>query len=126
MDHPSNNTYASPVLYPWGVAGLVAWMVYTGVSRLFFFRGPWDWFQCGFYIVVGLGLLKLHQWARVGTIAVLVLRACLAGVVLVKGLRYRGPVFLLPSLTQLLLCALIVCYLLMPKIGMAFHAKPKA
>jgi hypothetical protein len=126
MDHPSNNTHASPVPYPWGVAGLVAWMVYTGVALLFFFRGPWYWFQCGFYIVVGIGLLKLHQWARVATIAVVVLRICLAGVVLVKGFRHRGPVVLSPSPIQLLLGALIVCYLLMPKIGMAFHAKPEA
>lgn len=83
-------------------------------------RGPWILALCGFYVAVGIGLLKLRPWARVTTIAVSILDVGLLGVALLNGLLQVRLAFLLAYLTRLPLYALVVWYLLKPEIRLAF------
>ena len=101
---------ASALLPPGGVR-------FRGIGTI---RGPWILAFCGFYIGVGIGLLRLRPWARVTTIAVAILDVGLLGVALVNGLLQLRLAFLLAYLLRLPLYALVVWYLLKPEIRLAF------
>jgi hypothetical protein len=99
-------------------------MTFTAVSRLLYFRGQtvFFWFWTAFYLVVGIGLVKLYQWARVATIVAAIVNICLLAWTLVHGVHFSRPIFLLPVLVRLLLYAFVAFHLLTPKIALAFNA----
>jgi hypothetical protein len=101
---------ASALLLPGGV-------LFRGIGTI---RGPWILAFCGFYIGVGIGLLKLYQWARVTTIAVTILDVGLLGIALLNGAVRLRLAFLFAYLLRLPIYAVIVWYLLKPEIRLAF------
>jgi hypothetical protein len=102
---------ATAVLLPGGVR-------FRGIGTI---RGPWILAFCGFYVGVGIGLLKLRRWARVTAIAITILDVGLLGVALVNGLLKLRLAFLLAYLLRLPLYGLVVWYLLRPEIRLAFE-----
>ena len=109
--YPSNSTR------PAEITGIAILMFCVGVWRLFSVREPLGLVSCGFYIVVGIGLLKLYQWARVVTIAVAFLNFGLFGMALIRQSR------LIPYFTALLgflFCGLIVAYLFTSAVRLVF------
>jgi hypothetical protein len=83
-------------------------------------REPWLLVLCGLYIAVGIGLLKLSQWARLATITGAILGVGLLGVALVSGLLEVRLIFLFANLLRLPINALIVWYLLKPEVRCVF------
>ena len=61
-------------------------------------RGPWILAFCGFYVGVGIGLLKLRQWARMTTIVIAIVDVVLFGIALMNGLLRVRFEFLLVQL----------------------------
>jgi hypothetical protein len=96
---------------PYEITGIAILMFCAGVWRLFSVRGPRGWGICVFYIVVGIGLLKLYQWARVVTIAVAFLDFALSETALVHGFGQFHPILVLTALIEFLFYAFIVAYL---------------
>jgi hypothetical protein len=75
----------------------------------------------GFYVIVGIGLLKLYQWARVVTIAIAFLDFGLYGTFLY--FIVYGKFRLIPFFTDLvgsLLCFYIVAYLSSSTVRLVF------
>jgi hypothetical protein len=92
-------------------------MFCVGVSRLFSVREPLGLVSCGFYIVVGIGLLKLYQWVRVVTIAVAFLNFGLFGMAMFRQSRL---ITMLATLLGFLLCGYIVAYLFTSAVRLVF------
>jgi hypothetical protein len=90
---------------------------YRGIGTL---RGPWVLGLSIFYIVLGVGLLKRCEWARLTTIAVEVVGVGFLGVALLHGLLQLRPIFVVANLTRLPISAWIISYLLKPEIRVAF------
>jgi hypothetical protein len=109
--YPSNSTR------PYEITFIAILMLCGGVRNLFHFRGPWGWVGCGVCIVLGIGLLKLYQWARVVTIAVAFLEFGAYGIALLWQSR------LIPFFTVLLgflLYGYIVAYLSTSAVRLVF------
>jgi hypothetical protein len=90
---------------------------YRGIGTI---RGPWVWALSGLYIVVGIGLLRRSQWARLATIVDSILVVGFLGVALLNGLLQMRPIFLFAYLLRLPVSALIICYLLKPEVNQVF------
>jgi hypothetical protein len=90
---------------------------YRGVGTV---RGPWILAFCAFFIVVGIGLLKMSQWARVTTIVIVTLDLALQGVALANGALQERPIFLAVFLLRIPIYGLLLWYLLTPAIRFAF------
>lgn len=114
--HPSN----SPFPYPIGVACIAGLMFYGAAMRLLSLWSPWGLIVCGLYILVGIGLLKMYQWARVVTIVSAILDAANYGFVLVRGFWYWHLMFSINVFSMFLLYVMIVCYLLSSNTKLAF------
>jgi hypothetical protein len=102
---------------PFQITIIAILMFCAGVRGLFRVRGPWGYVACGFCIVVGIGLLKLYQWARVVTIAIAFLEFGYYGMLLPRQSH------LIPSFTVVLaflFYAFIVAYLFTPAIRQVF------
>lgn len=112
----SNSTYP----YPIGIAGIAGLMLYQGVMRLLFLRSAWGLAFCGLFIVLGIGLLKTYQWARVVTIVFSILDVGNFGVALLMGFRYWHLMISLNVLSKVLFYIIIICYLLSSGIRLAF------
>jgi hypothetical protein len=95
-------------------------MFCAGVWRLYSVRGPQGWAVCVFYIVAGIGLLKLYQWARVVTIAVAFLDFAFSGTELVYGFRQFHLIPFLTALLQFLFYGFIVAYLCTSTVRLVF------
>lgn len=115
--------------YPLGVAGIAGLLLYNGVMRLFSgvlqlywppVRSPWGLGISGIYIVLGIGLLKMLDWARLATIMIEVLSLVYVGVDLVRGFRHWHLVVFLAVFLGFLFRALIAGYLLSPNIRLAY------
>jgi hypothetical protein len=109
--YPSNSTR------PYEITFIAILMFCAGVRSLFSVREPWGSVGCGFCIVVGIGLLKLYQWARVVTIAVAFLEFGAYGVALLRQSR------LIPFFTVLLgflIYGYIVAYLSTSAVRLVF------
>jgi len=104
------------------LAAAVALLVPGGV----YFRGigtirePWLFALCSFYIIVGIGLLKLSRWARWTTIIVEILGIGLRAIALANGPLQVLPKFLVVYLLRILVDGLILWYLLTPGVRVAF------
>jgi hypothetical protein len=92
-------------------------MFCVGVWRLFSVREPLGLVSCGIYIDVGIGLLKLYQWARVVTIAVAFLNFGLLGMAVFRQSRL---IAMFTTLLGFLFCGYIVAYLLTPVVRLVF------
>jgi hypothetical protein len=114
--YPSN----SPWPYPVGVACIAGLFFFGAAMRLFSLRSPWGLAFCGLYIVLGVGLLKMYQWARIATVVFAVLDVANYGFVLVRGFRYWHLMFSLNVFSMFLLYVLIACYLLSSNTRQAF------
>jgi hypothetical protein len=90
---------------------------YRGIGTI---RGPWVWALSCVYIVVGVGLLRRSQWARLATIADSFLVVAFLGVALLNGLLQVRPIFLFAYLLRVPVSALTVWYLLKPEVGRIF------
>jgi hypothetical protein len=101
---------ASSLLLPGGI-------YFRGIGTI---RGPWVLAFCSFYIVVGIGLLKLSRWARTTTIVIVILDVALQGVALANGLLQVRLMFLAVYLLRIPIWALILWYLLKPEVRLAF------
>lgn len=106
--------------YPIGIALIAGLLLYGAVMKLVSLRHPWDLAFCGLYIVLGIGMLKMYQWARVATIVVAALDVAYFGFALMTGVRYWHPMFSLSVFSKFLFYLIIVCYLLSPKIKLAY------
>ncbi len=123
--NPSNN----PWPYPIGVAGIAGWMLYGAVMRLFSgvlqlywppIRSPWGLGISCIYIALGIGLLKMQDWARLAAIMIEILNLGNVGVAMVRGFRHWHPVVFLAVFLGFLFHALIAGYLLSPNIRLAY------
>ncbi len=90
---------------------------YRGIGTV---RGPWLLTFCGFFIVVGVGLLRLSRWARVTTIVIVILDLALQGIALANGLLQARPMFLAVFLLRIPIYGLLLWYLLTPEVRLAF------
>jgi hypothetical protein len=104
-------------------------MLYSGVMRLFSgvlqvnwppIRSPWGLGISGIYIAVAIGLLKMHDWARLATIMMEILSLGYVGVDLVRGFHHWRLVFFLPVFLVCLFRVLIAGYLMSHNIRLAF------
>ena len=95
-------------------------MICAGVSRLFSFRGPWAWCSAGFFIVVGIGLLKLYQWARIATIAVVSLEFGLYGTVVFSHLYHLSGVLFLTAFLKCFLYGYVMLYMWTSSVRLVF------
>lgn len=102
---------------PYEITFIAILMFCMGVWRLLAVREPWGSVICGFYIVVGIGLLKLHEWARVVTIAVAFLDFGFFGMALIRQSRLM-PFF--TALLGFLFCGYIVAYLFTSTVRQVF------
>jgi hypothetical protein len=123
--NPSNN----PFPYPIGVAGIAGLLLYNGVMRLFSgvlqiywppVRSPWGLGISCIYIVLGIGLLKMQDWARLATIMIEILSIGYVVVDLVRGFRHWHLVFFWAAFLVCLFRALIAGYLMSPNIRLAY------
>jgi hypothetical protein len=112
--YPSSNTR------PYEITIIAILMFCAGVWRLSSVRGPKGWAVCVFYIVVGIGLLKLYQWARVVTIAVAFLDFGLSGVVLFYCFRQFRLILFLTALIEFLFYGYIWMYLSTSAVRLVF------
>jgi hypothetical protein len=123
--HPSN----SPFPYSIGVALIAGLLFYESVMRLFSgvlqlywppIRSFWGLGICCIYIVLGIGLLKMYDWARLATIMIEILNLGYVGSALVRGFRHWNLVVFLAVFLGFLFHALIAGYLLSPNIRLAY------
>jgi len=123
------NSSNNPFPYPIGVAGIAGLLIYNGVMRLFSgvlqiywppVRSPWGLGISCIYIVLAIGLLKMHDWARLATIMIEALSIGSVGVDLVRGFRQLHLVFFLAVFFVCLFRALIAGYLMSPNIRLAY------
>jgi hypothetical protein len=105
---------------PVGLTFFVFAMFYGAVANLVSLRLPVGLASCALYIVLGIGLLKLYRWAQVATVVVSILNVGNLGMALVNGFRQWHLTTSMGVLLRLLFYALIVCYLLLPDIRLAF------
>lgn len=121
----SNSTWP----YPLGVAGIAGLLLYNGVMRLFSgvlqlywppIRSPWGLGISGIYIVLGIGLLKMYDWARLATIMIEILSLGYMGVDLIRDFRHWHLVFFLFVVLVALFRGLIAGYLMSPNIRLAY------
>lgn len=106
---------------PYEITVIAILMFARGCERLVSVREPWGSLICGFYIVVGIGLLQLYQWARVVTVAVAFLDFGLYGTFLY--FIVYGKFRLIPFFTDLLgflLCGYIMAYLSTSAVRLVF------
>ena len=87
------------------------------------FAGLGSWFSCGLYVVLGVGLLKLQPWARVMTVADVIVNLGLLGVAALNGLLNTRLLFLVAYLLRLPIYVVTVWYLLEPKVSLAFRRR---
>lgn len=124
--HP-NSTFRRPI----GVTIIAALMFFTALTVLLSpggvryrgigtLRGPWVLVLSVFYIVIGVGLLKRSQWARLTTITIAIVVVGLLGVALLHGIFQLRPVFIFAYLARLPVSAWIIWYLLKPEVRLAF------
>jgi hypothetical protein len=81
-----------------------------------------DWVHCSLFIILGIGLMKLYQWARVATIAAATLAVGAYGMFLFYCLRQWNLAVFLTAFLQFLLYLYILLYLSTSKVGLAFTA----
>lgn len=86
-------------------------------------RGPWVLLLSVLFIAVGVGLLKLLQWARLATVAIAMLRIGLVVVGFMSGSRRFDAMLMFTWLIGVPRDGLIVWYLLTPRIERLF-ARP--
>jgi hypothetical protein len=106
---------------PFEITVVAILMFARGCERLFSVREPWGSVLFGFYVIVGIGLLKLYPWARVVTIAIAFLDFGLYGTFLY--FIVFGKFRLMPFFTDLLgslLCFYIVAYLSTSAVRLVF------
>ena len=94
---------------------------YRGIGTI---RGPWVLALSGFFVAIGVGLLRQFQWARLATIMVAILAVGLLGVAMLNGLLQLRLIFIFGYLIRLPVDALIVWYLLKPEIRSSFARPP--
>lgn len=90
---------------------------YRGIGIV---RGPWVLAFCGFFIFVGIGLLKMSRWARVTTIIIVILDLVLQGIALANGVLQARSIFLAVFLLRIPIYGAILWYLLTPEVRIAF------
>jgi hypothetical protein len=77
------------------------------------------------YALVGWGLLKLKEWARIVTIVLSGLGALGALFGLVAVFTHFGLIIVFWSLVRLAICAWIIWYLLQPNVKAAFQGQTR-
>jgi len=105
---------------PVGITFIAFVMFYGSVMKIVYQRMPWGLAFGVLYIVLGIGLLKLYRWAQVATVVVAILDVGNLGMALVNGFRHWHLVTSMGVLLRLLFYVLIVFYLLLPNIRLAF------
>jgi hypothetical protein len=77
------------------------------------------------YFLVGWGLLKLKEWARIVTIVLAALGALGGLFGLVAVFTHFGVIIVFWSLVRLAICAWIIWYLLQPQVKAAFQGQAR-
>ena len=90
---------------------------YRGIGTL---RGPWVLALSVFYIVLGVGLLKRFEWARLTAIIIEILGVGFLGVALLHGLLQLRPLLTFANVARIPVSAWIISYLLKPEIRYTF------